>query len=300
MLDFRIETFLALCDTMNYTRTAEALSITQPAVTQHIHWLEEHYQCRLFLYSGKTLQLTPKGEKLREYARSMFYNSEKILDVLCGQDDMQPAMRMGATKTIGEFVVAPMLSSFLKGNPKRQVVLTVDNTQKLLAMIERGELDFAMVEGFFDKSKYGSRLFRNESFFGVCAPNHRLADKTVSIEDILKERLILREAGSGTRAIFEQLLKEHNYSFENADLITEISDFSVIKQLVIDSVGIAFLYRPVVERELKNRKLKKLRLLEMEAQREFNYVYLKDSLFLNEWQSFFNVCKSDNLEKYHQ
>ena len=75
MLDFRLHTFLTLCETMNYTRAAERLCITQPAVSQHIHFLEAHYGCRLFTYQNKTLRLTPAGETLCGLAHSLAYNS---------------------------------------------------------------------------------------------------------------------------------------------------------------------------------------------------------------------------------
>lgn len=287
MLDFRIETFLTLCRVMNYTRTAEALNVTQPTVTQHIRYLEEQYGCRLFSYFGKTLSLTPQGECLRRFALSMAYNSRCIQKRMQQSGEQQPVMRLGATKTIGEFVIGPMISAYLHQNPERRLSLLVDNTHTLLGLLERGELDFILVEGFFDKSKYGFRLYKKELFIGVCAAGHPLAEQSLSIEDILSQNIIIREPGSGTRAIFEQLLMQHNYSFESLAHITVISDFSVIKQLVCDQVGIAFLYEPVVHAELESGRLKKLRLKSMQAHREFSYVFLKDSLFLDEWQNFF-------------
>lgn len=286
MLDFRIETFLTLCRVMNYTRTAEILNVTQPTVTQHIRYLEEEYDCKLFSYAGKTLSLTPQGERLRDFALSMSYNSQCIQERMRQGRKQQPVMRIGATKTIGEFVIGPILSAYLRENPERRLSLQVDNTHTLLGLLERGELDFAVVEGFFDKSKYGYRLYKNETFFGVCAADHPLADRVLTIDDIMTQNIIIREPGSGTRAIFEQLLKQHNYSFESITQTTVISDFAVIKQLVCDQIGIAFLYEPVVHAELKSGKLKKLRLDCMQAQREFNYVFLKDALFLNDWQAF--------------
>ena len=78
MLDPRWNTFLVLCETMNYTRAAERLCLTQPAVTHHIHHLEDHYGCRLFTYEGKVLRLTEAGLRLREYTRSLAYNSQKV------------------------------------------------------------------------------------------------------------------------------------------------------------------------------------------------------------------------------
>ncbi len=287
MLDFRIETFLTLCREMNYTRTAQHLNVTQPTVTQHIRYLEDAYDCKLFSYVGKTLSLTPQGRRLRDFALSMAYNSQRIQERMRQSGGQRPVMRVGATKTIGEFVIGPTISAYLRENPDRRLKLLVDNTQTLLGLLERGELDFAVVEGFFDKSKYGYRLYKNEAFVGVCAADHPLADRVLTIDDMLSQNIIIREPGSGTRAIFEQLLKQHNYSFESIAQTTVVSDFAVIKQLVCDRIGLAFLYEPVVRAELESGKIKKLRLESMQAQREFNYVFLKDSLFLNEWQAFF-------------
>ena len=287
MLDFRVETFLTLCREMNYTRTAQCLNVTQPTVTQHIRYLEETYGCKLFSYAGKTLSLTPQGMRLRDFALSMAYNSQRIQERMRQNGGQLTVMRVGATKTIGEFVIGPTISAYLREHPGRRLKLLVDNTQTLLALLERGELDFAVVEGFFDKSKYGYRLYKNEAFVGVCAADHPLADRVLNIGDILSQNIIIREPGSGTRAIFEQLLKQHNYSFQSIAQTTVISDFAVIKQLVCDRIGLAFLYEPVVRAELKSGKIKKLRLESMQAQREFNYVFLKESLFLDEWRTFF-------------
>lgn len=292
MLDFRIETFLTLCREMNYTRTAEHLNVTQPTVTQHIRYLEDAYGCKLFSYIGKTLSLTPQGKRLRGFALSMAYNSQCIQERMRQSGGQLPVMRVGATKTIGEFVIGPTISAYLRENPDRRLKLLVDNTQTLLGLLERGELDFAVVEGFFDKSKYGHRLYKNEAFVGVCAADHPLADRGLNLDDIISQNIIIREPGSGTRAIFEQLLKQHNYSFESIAQTTVISDFAVIKQLVCDRIGIAFLYEPVVRAELESGKIKKLRLESMQAQREFNYVFLKESLFLDEWQAFFSQQNS--------
>ena len=163
MLDYRLQTFLTLCETMHYTRAAERLCITQPAVTQHIHFLEQHYGCRLFVYQGKTLRLTEEGERLRRMAASLAYNSRKMDEAM--NEPAPVRLCVGATKSIGEYVIAPLISQFVRQHPTTALSLAVDNTQVLLRALDQGELDFALVEGFFDKDKYGHRLLRQERFF---------------------------------------------------------------------------------------------------------------------------------------
>ena len=284
MLDPRWNTFLVLCETMNYTRAAEQLCLTQPAVTHHIHYLEEHYGCRLFSYEGKILRLTEAGMRLREFTRSMAYNSKKVEATMAAPAPISP--RVGASKTIGEYVIAPRVERFLRSQPEASFSLLVDNTQVLLRALEAGQLDFALVEGFFDRSRYDAQLCRQEAFFGVCAPQHRLAGRAVPLDEITGERLILREPGSGTRAIFEEALHRQNYTLDSFPSVVTISDFSTIKSLVADGLGLSFLYSPVVEQELEAGTLARFDLAEVPMSGAFYFVCLKDNLFAKNWMDW--------------
>lgn len=281
MLDPRWNTFLAVCETMNYTRAAERLCLTQPAVTHHIHYLEDHYGCRLFSYEGKVLRLTEAGLRLLEFTRSMAYNSRKVENAMASP--VPVSLRVGASKTIGEFIIAPKIERFLRAQPDASFSLMVDNTQVLLRELEAGQLDFVLVEGFFDRSRYDAQLCQREDFFGVCAPGHRLAGRSVPLDELVGERLILRESGSGTRAIFEEALHRQNYTLDSFSSVVTISDFSTIKSLVVDGLGVSFLYAPVVAQELKAGTLARFDLAEVPMSGAFYFVCLKDNLFAKSW-----------------
>ncbi|OUQ81149.1 LysR family transcriptional regulator [Flavonifractor sp. An100] len=281
MLDPRWNTFLILCETMNYTRAAERLCLTQPAVTHHIRYLEEHYGCRLFVYEGKVLRLTEQGLRLRELARSLAYNSQKVEEAMAV--DVPMSLRVGASKTIGEYVIAPKVEKFLRAHPEATFSLMVDNTSVLLQELEGGRLDFALVEGFFQRDRYESTLYRKEEFFGVCPSGHRLAGRVVPVEELAGERLIVRESGSGTRAIFEEALHRQNYALYGFPNVVTISDFSTIKSLVADGLGVSFLYAPVVEKELEQGTLARFDLEGIPMGGAFYFVCLKDNLFSSAW-----------------
>ena len=281
MLDPRWNTFLAVGETMNYTRAAERLCLTQPAVTHHIHYLEDHYGCRLFSYEGKVLRLTEAGLRLLEFTRSMAYNSRKVENAMASP--VPVSLRVGASKTIGEFIIAPKIERFLRAQPDASFSLMVDNTQVLLRELEAGRLDFVLVEGFFDRSRYDAQLCQREDFFGVCAPGHRLAGRSVPLDELVGERLILRESGSGTRAIFEEALHRQNYTLDSFSSVVTISDFSTIKSLVVDGLGVSFLYAPVVAQELKAGTLARFDLAEVPMSGAFYFVCLKDNLFAKSW-----------------
>lgn len=284
MLDPRLHTFLTLCETMNYTRAAERLCLTQPAVTHHIHFLEQHYHVRLFSYQGKTLRLTEQGAKQRDLVRPLWVNSEKIDEIMATPSPV--FLRIGATRTIGEYCMAPLCSRFLRAHPGASFSLTVDNTQALLRLLEAGKLDFALVEGFFDQSKYESRPLKQESFFGICAPHHPLSGQKVALDTLLKERLFVREAGSGTRAVLEQALRQQNRTVQHFAFLTVVSDFSTIKALVADGLGISFVYAPVVEQDLQNHTLARFDLDTGPLWGTFSFVCLKNHVLASnfaEW-----------------
>lgn len=281
MLDPRWNTFLAVCETMNYTKAAQRLCLTQPAVTHHIQYLEQHYGCRLFTYEGKVLRLTEAGLRLREFTRSMAYNEQKMEQTMAASAPI--SLRVGTSKTIGEYVIAPKVEQFLRAHPDASFSLLVDNTRELLRGLEAGRLDFVLVEGFFDRSRYDAQLWRRESFFGVCSPDHRLAGRLVTLDELEGERLILRESGSGTRAVFEDALRRQNRTLRGFSSVATISDFATIKSLVTDGLGISFLYAPVVQRELEQGTLARFDLADAPMQGAFYFVCLKNNLFAGTW-----------------
>lgn len=271
MLDFRYDTFLDLCETLNYSRTAENLCLSQPTVSQHIQHLERHYGTDLFLYRSKRLYLTEKGEELyREVRRirGMIRRAERRMAAPAGRQ----ILRVGATKTIGEFVLPGAVDAYLRQNPDTDIDLYVDNTRALLGRLNAGVLDFAYLEGFFDKGAYAHRLLRRELFLGICAPDSPLAGRPLELEDLLGERLVIRENGSGTREILEKMLQQFSYGVSSFRHVSQISSFTAIKSLVAAGEGITFLYRPAAEKELAGGVLAPLDIEGFPLLREFNFV----------------------------
>lgn len=288
MIDSRIYTFLEVCRTMNYTRAAEKLHITQPAVTQHIRYLEAYYGVKLFGIKGKKLYLTRQGELLKKMASAMCVDELQILKKLQDSTHYKERLKLGATLTVGEFVVPAVLPEYLKDYPQTDVSIVVQNTASLLEMLEAGEIEFAVLEGRFDKSAYAHRKISNENYIGVCGLKYyekRCRRGTVSMEELFGERLIVREKGSGTRGILERFLQEHSQSLENFAGRIEVSNMGAIRQLVMENCGISFLYEAVVEKELKEGTLYRIPLEDVQIQREFQFVYLKNSIFARKYDT---------------
>lgn len=246
MLDFRVETFLAVCQTMNFTRAAEQLHITQPAVSQHIHALEEQYGTKLFRSQGKQLQLTESGRLFFRTAAAMHHDDLRLREAL-HQENIRRRLRFGATLTIGEYIMPAPLLRLLEREPDIQLYMLTANTQELLKLLDQGELDFAIVEGYFDKQAYDSLIYCTQRYIPVCASGHPFSHPVRRLEDLLKERLLVREPGSGTRNVLERALEVRNLGVRNFRRVTELGSLNLIKSLVCAGAGISFFYQPVVQ-----------------------------------------------------
>ena len=245
-MDSKLHTFLVLCQTMNYRMAAQRLHLSQPAVTKQIQSLEQTLQTKLFHYDGHTLHKTEKCLLLERYAISRQYQFEELQ--LAIADKKRLKLRIGATKTIGDYVLIGAIRQYLS-DPAHELSLVVDNTKHLLQMLDENQLDFAIIEGSFSKTKYDSYLLRMEPFVGICAKNSPLCGKHLTVEELLKETIIVREEGSGTRRIFEERLTAAGYELGDFFREVSISSFVSIKALVTYGIGISFLYHSVVADE---------------------------------------------------
>ena len=282
-MDFKLRTFLMLCQTMNYRVAAERLNLSQPAVTKQIQSLEQSLGAKLFCYDGHTLHKTEKCLLLERYAISMQYQFDELLLEIAEKE--RTLLRIGATKTIGDYVLVDAIKDYLKDS-SHELSLVVDNTKNLLEMLDENKLDFAIIEGTFSKSKYDSYLLRMEPFVGICAKTHPLCGKNISVEELLQETLIVRENGSGTRRIFEERLKSSGYELNDFSRTVSISSFVSIKALVSAGIGISFLYNSVVD---EDRSIGTFSVDSITKPHPFHVVYIRNTnaqkyskLFLNE------------------
>ena len=289
MQDFRVETFLTVCRTMNYTRAAEELNITQPAVSQHIAHLERAYGTPLFVYRNKKLQLTDAGALLRDALATMAHDErllrERVRSAVTG---VRVELAVGMTLTAGEYLVASPLADYLRRHPELNATVRSGGTGELLALLDAGKIDCAFVEGFFDKSAYAWDLFRTERLVCVCAADHEFATQPVRVEDLFGERLIMRETGSGTRAVLEHALAAQNLTVDGFAHTSVVESLDVIKIFVEHDLGISFLYEAAVARELAAGTLRAVKLEGPAIEHDIAFIRLKNSIFECDFQALFN------------
>lgn len=279
MLDFRTRTFLTVCKYMNYTKAAEELCITQPAVSQHIKFLETDYQTKFFYYEGKKLALTPAGELFYKKLATITYDDQILRKRMLVDSKSVMHLNFGATRTIGEFYLTDKLTQFLVEKPSVQLSMIVENTAYLLDKLQKGEIDFALLEGYFPKTEYSFLPYAREEYICVAAPNYPFKQTPHLLEDLLTETLIIREAGSGTRAILEKNLENQNLGVNDFKQLVEIGNIHVLKKLVINNLGITTLYKTAVTEELANNQLCKIDIEDLQKTHDFYFVWRKNSVF---------------------
>lgn len=295
MIDNRHLTFLSLCEIGSYTKTAETLHLTQPAVSQHIKYIESLYNCKLFAYEGKKLVPTEKGKLLKEFLTTVSSDSIYLKKLISSKSPDKRHLSFGATLTIGEYVMPKILESLLKKDENITFTMEVENTATLLEKLEKGELNFIILEGFFNKAQLDYSLFSIEDFVPICQKGYFENRNIHRINDILQERILLREEGSGTREIFQQLLREHNYSIQSFPKLCHLGSMKSIISLVKQGEGISFLYKTAVEEEIKKGSLEIIPINDLNCQREFNFVYLKNSHHKTEYERWFKLFKKLRL-----
>ena len=285
MIDQKLITFLKLCELMNYRKTAEALHLTQPAVLNQIKQLEQVYQCKLFLYDKKRLHKTTEAAMLEHYVENLIYQESQFIQALSSHNNKR-FLHIGATKTIGEYVIKNQVSQCAL-DKDNQISVTIDNTKKLLSYIDKGLLDFALVEGFFDQSKYQHIEYANVPFIGVCHKDHPFANKVISLNDIFYQHLLIREEGSGTRDILERMLIEHNHTINEFERITSINHFSLLIDVLKRINGITFAYEPLIRND---DELACFTIKGLNISHSFNYVFL-DNDYSRDYVLYFNSLR---------
>lgn len=286
MLDFRMETFLTVCRYMNFTRASEKLNITQPAVSQHIRFLEKHYNTKLFRYEGKKLRLTGAGEILRNASLTMMHDEQSMQNEM-QETEKEAEIRFGATRTIGDSVMGSVLEKYLARYPQARIHMEVENTHDLLVRLDEGRIDFALVEGFFKKSEYDFQIFSREKYIAVCSPDYIFQNTPECIEKLFQERLLLREEGSGTREVLERCLEAHNLSVQDFDKQMEVGSMQTIKELTKAGCGITFLYEAAVRRELEEGSLRQIPLQDFPVTHEFAFIWRRGSIYADWYRELF-------------
>ncbi|HHV42167.1 MAG TPA: LysR family transcriptional regulator [Clostridiaceae bacterium] len=292
MLENKLLTFLNLCQTKSFTKTAHQLHITQPAVSQHVKALETYYNTSLYYFTGREFHLTPAGISLFQFANSFYLDSERMREQLkAGSADVRE-LRVGAELATGESFFYDLLVAFIKENPDSKISVMIDNSSTLSRMLENGELDFLIIDESFSKSEFEYHPLCSGTTVCVCSPDHMLAEAKVDIQDLYDYTLILGVKNTPSRIRLDVIFQENGispYYFPHRIEIT--NGLTVVKQLVHHNIGIAFHYASAVAKELESGFLKQIYINDFFEQHSYNLVSVRNSYFRPSQVYFMNFCQ---------
>lgn len=277
MLDVKLETLLVVSECKNFTKAAEILSLTQPAVSNHISQLEKECNARLFLRGKGDFKLTPEGEIAVTYARRLKALHEKMLVKIADKQKHISRFKIGITHTSENNTITEILAKYVNRYSDISITIVTDTINNLYDMLENYELDIAIVEGkrMSDKLNY----FMLDTDYLVCVLNNDnpLAKHSmVTVNELKKQHMILRLPTSQTRQLFEATLISINESIDNFMVSLEVDNVATIKELVRKDLGISILPKSACIRDEKRGKLTLRPIENLSMMREMNIAYNKD------------------------
>lgn len=302
MLDYRTHTFLEVYRQRSFTRAAAALLITQPAVSQHIRQLEAYYGCALFTKTSRGVEPTPAGDMLYQRLLTMENDEERLraaaTALAAGAEEKaaDAPLHFGCTRTIADYLAPRLVARHVLEHPRSEVKLVAGNTRGLIEALEHGDIDFALVEGSFDRKRFAFAMLSTEPYCAVAAPwradgedprpsNPRARRAPSSVRDLLGERLILREAGSGTREILEKHLAARDLAPSDFAGTVELESIPSIKACVQAGAGITFMYRVAVEDELARGDLVDITPCDFHVEHDFCLIWQRGSQYAPRWRA---------------
>ena len=277
MLSTKLQTVLAVAEHKNFTRAAETLSMTQPAVSHHIKQLEQEVGAPLFLRSKTGLLLTPQGEIVVSYARRMKALNERMLAELQTAGRQLSLLRIGITHTSESNLTAAALAKYSNQKGKLKIILFTDTINNLYDMLENYELDLAIVDGAYTDPRFSSMLLDTDYLTCVLSVDNPLARKAaVTLAELKRQKMILRTPASATRTLFESALESHGESIQSFDVTLEVDNIATIKDLIRKDLGVSILPRSACLDELRKGKIAVLPVENLSMVRETRIVYNRD------------------------
>ncbi|MCM1260098.1 MAG: LysR family transcriptional regulator [Prevotella sp.] len=256
MIDIRLKTLLTVMEEQNFSKAAQVLSLTQPAVSHHIRSLEEETETKLLIRKKGELKPTPAGEIVIQYAKRFQALEEKMYAEMANIQKHMTTVRIGITHTAESNQITEILAKLSSQNKGLTITIITDTTQKLYNMVENDELDLAIVDGKANDSTLHYLMLDTDDLVCVVSNHHPLAQKEkVSIAELKKEKMILRLQTSATRRLFESTLESINDSIDNFDIILEVDNIATIKDLIRKEIGISILAKSACMDELKKGKI---------------------------------------------
>ena len=276
MFDYRLKVFYTVANRLSFTKAANELNISQPAVTKHIKEIENQLNTKLFDRKGTTIQLTESGKILFIYAeksRQLYRDLEFAISQLNKQE--KGKLKIGASTTIAQYILPEILAKFNSYYKDINIELVTHNSEDIAVLLKNGKIDLGIVEGESKSSYFDYQKFKRDEIVLVGKANHPLVNKNFKIKDLYDIDLIVREQGSGTQEFIQNQLKKSGIEVQKLNIIMQLGSSESIKNYLLHSEAMAFLSISTILQELKNDQLSVIDIKNFSIERDFNFITLK-------------------------
>lgn len=277
MTDFRLTVFYTVAKRLSFSKAAEELFISQPAITKHIRELEQQFNNKLFDRKGNKIELTPAGDTLLIHTEAIlnrYRTMEFDMNALLQKD--KGLLNLGASTTISQYIIAPILAGFKKKFNEIELKLITGNTEQIEKVLLDKEIELGIVEGRSKNQEISYTDFIQDEIVLVCHKNHPLA-KTVEIvpSALTALRFIVREQGSGTRQVIDHSLKSVGLKLADLPVEIQLGNTESIKSYLIHSSAVAFLSIHSISKELLSGELRIVEIKGLSITRHFYLIHLQ-------------------------
>ena len=275
MFDFRLNVFYTVARRLNFTKAAAELYITQPAVTKHIKELENQFNVSLFDRSGnKKITLTPAGETLLEYTTQLLNTYRELeYDMNMLVNKHSGVLHIGASNTVAQYIIPPVLAQFHKKFKDIQVVLITSNTGDIEKELLTKTIEIGVIEGLIHNPQLKYEAFLQDELVLVSAINNPLIKKdTIKPEELKNYPMLMREPGSGTLDVITHALKKHDIKLSDLKIEMRLGGSESIKSYLLYSNCLAFLSIHAILKELKNNECKVIDIKGLTIERQFHFI----------------------------
>lgn len=274
MFDFRLKVFDTVAKRLNFTKAANELNITQPAVSKHIKEIEQQLNTRLFDRNGTKIALTASGKILMSYTEKIFALYRELeFDINQLSHRHKGVLRIGASTTIAQYVLPPLLAAFHKQFKEIKILLSIDNTEEIEKDLELKKTDLGLIEGKSKNKSFQYTAFLQDEIVLAAAASHPLAQKrSISKEDLKNIPLLFREPGSGTQETIAYALKSAGIKMSALQTEMQLANTESIKLYLMHSDCMAFVSIHSILDELKNNMLAVIDIKDFSIPRSFYFI----------------------------
>lgn len=252
MADRRLQVFHTVAKLLSFTKAAEVLHMTQPAVTFQVRQLEEYFNTRLFDRTHNRVTLTRAGETVHFYAKRIFEQYEEMENSVREiTGEVSGVLTIGASTTVAEYMLPPLLGKFKSAFPDIQLSLKVSNTESVVSMVEDNVIDLAVVEAPVNNKHLLVEICDVDALVAVAHPEHEISKfESLDANQLTQYPYICREEGSGTRDVIKDYLQQNDVSPDALDVCMELGSPEAIKGAVEAGMGISVLSKVTIAKEL--------------------------------------------------